>query len=158
MNIIFRPSVESAEQKHEPHEYEICEIEEDNYVYETAEEDRSATEDDVPDQEAQGILKPKEETHELGEGKVVEKRKSSYVRKRKEFECYVCQYKCRRMYELKTHLSIFHPMEKKELLTCPHCPKTTRSRDILSRHLKKVNKTHHNENYSVESNSNSNPF
>lgn len=66
------------------------------------------------------------------------KRKSYYVKKTKQFECFMCLFICNTMYELKGHLNIFHPVKKKELLTCPHCPKTTISREVLSRHLKKA--------------------
>lgn len=67
------------------------------------------------------------------------KRKSSYRRKRT-FECYQCSLECSKLYELKTHLTIFHPFEeqKKDLLSCPYCTKTTISRKILSLHLRKV--------------------
>lgn len=67
------------------------------------------------------------------------KRKSGYRRKRT-FECYRCSLPCLKLYELKTHISIFHPFEepKKDVLNCPYCTKTTISREILSRHLRKV--------------------
>lgn len=67
------------------------------------------------------------------------KKKSGYQRKRT-FECYRCSLPCSKLYELKTHISIFHPFEepKKEVLNCPYCTKTTTSRHILSAHLRKV--------------------
>lgn len=66
---------------------------------------------------------------------------AKHYRKKRVFECYLCLLKCRRIYELKAHLSIFHPVEQhREVLTCPLCPKTTISREVLSRHLRKVNK------------------
>lgn len=68
------------------------------------------------------------------------KRKSKYIKKQREFECYLCLLKCKRIYELKAHLNVFHPVEKRELLTCPQCSKTTISREVLSRHLRKVRK------------------
>lgn len=67
------------------------------------------------------------------------KPKSGYKRKRT-FECYRCSLPCSKLYELKTHLKIFHPFEepKRDVLNCPYCTKTTISREILSRHLRKV--------------------
>lgn len=72
----------------------------------------------------------------------VVKPKSGYKRKRT-FECYRCSLPCSKLYELRTHIQIFHPYisqePEKDVLTCPYCPKTTISREILSRHLRKVN-------------------
>lgn len=67
------------------------------------------------------------------------KPKSGYRRKRT-FECYRCSLACSKLYELRTHIQIFHPFyePKKEVLNCPHCTKTTTSRILLSRHLRKV--------------------
>lgn len=67
------------------------------------------------------------------------KPKSGYRRKRT-FECYRCSLPCSKLYELKTHIKIFHPFEepKRDVLNCPYCTKTTISREILSRHLRKV--------------------
>lgn len=71
--------------------------------------------------------------------KIQQVKKSAYQRKRT-FECYLCSLACSKLYELKAHVAIFHPVEeiKKDLLNCPYCSKTTISRAILSRHLKKV--------------------
>lgn len=72
--------------------------------------------------------------------KVTKQKPAKHQRKKRVFECYLCLLKCRRIYELKAHLSIFHPVEQhREILTCPLCPKTTISREVLSRHLRKVN-------------------
>lgn len=71
----------------------------------------------------------------------VTKPKSKYIRKRT-FECYRCSLPCSKLYELRAHIQIFHPCTieepKKEVLSCPYCTKTTISREILSRHLRKV--------------------
>lgn len=69
---------------------------------------------------------------------IAAKPKSTYARKRT-FVCYLCSLPCSKIYELKAHLSIFHPPEMKPLLQCPHCPKTSISRKVLSKHLKTVN-------------------
>lgn len=73
--------------------------------------------------------------------KLVVKSKSGYKRKRT-FECYRCSLPCSKLYELRTHIQIFHPFTseepKKDVLNCPYCTKTTISREILSRHLRQV--------------------
>lgn len=68
------------------------------------------------------------------------KQKSGYQRKRT-FECYQCSLECSKLYELKAHITVFHPFEepKKDVLNCPYCTKTTISRKVLSCHLRKVN-------------------
>lgn len=75
---------------------------------------------------------------------VVKQYKSSYKRKRT-FQCYLCSLDCSKLYELKAHITIFHPFEeqKREVLNCPYCPKTTISRILLSRHLRKVRFSRH---------------
>lgn len=75
-----------------------------------------------------------------GRKKVIKKQISTsrQSERKKKFECYICLLTFRTMYELKDHLNIFHPVEKRDVLNCPHCPKTTISREVLSRHLKKV--------------------
>ena len=66
-------------------------------------------------------------------------KKSGYQRKRT-FECYQCSLPCSKLYELKAHITVFHPFveEKKDVLNCPYCTKTTISRKVLSCHLRKV--------------------
>ncbi|KAJ6649605.1 Zinc finger protein [Pseudolycoriella hygida] len=65
------------------------------------------------------------------------KSKPSEIRK-KNFECYLCSLKCSNLHDLKTHLNIFHRSEKPTELKCTLCTKTSTSRAVLSRHLRKV--------------------
>ncbi|XP_031623087.1 zinc finger protein 420-like [Contarinia nasturtii] len=69
------------------------------------------------------------------------KSKRKYQKPNKEFECYLCLLKCRRLYELRAHINVYHPVEKREVFNCPQCTKTTISREVLSRHLKKYHGT-----------------
>lgn len=90
-----------------------------------------------PKQEPESTRPPPKRTIKK-ESQVI-KPKSGYQRKRT-FECYQCSLACSKLYELRTHLQVFHPFEelKKDVLNCPYCTKTTISRKVLSTHLKEV--------------------
>lgn len=105
------------------------------------------TEKEPKEEEAEKGLEPKQEKElepptpktAVKIGTPVIQRKSGYQRKRT-FECYQCSLACSKLYELKTHITVFHPFEepKKDVLNCPYCTKTTISRKVLSCHLRKV--------------------
>lgn len=55
-----------------------------------------------------------------------------------EFECYVCLATFKKINDLKVHLTVEHQQAKRPIYQCPHCSKSTSSREILARHVNKV--------------------